>query len=297
MKKYLSVVLVAATLFAVVHGVTFYEACFSGTECQQGPDVIVTSTYNDYVDVNGITYTQSCDDAGMHLTTCNGSVCTTSLWSLQGCILWPGDGWCYESCDPTPFYVEAPTYTNIYYGSLGCNESNIQESSNYSTCGVNNLDNTGYWQSVYSDNYYYFINCIDPLCAYCDSAPFHSEPIDTCILGLLADGIGFEFAVPNIGYLASVSTPTPQACVSQVCGASEGCCPDSRMGQEVCFDLESYQCIGGIGGQYLCGLGEGVCGTFCFDASLYNCCNNTLQYYGGVANSICQYSWDPIYYP
>jgi len=68
----------------------------------------------------------------------------------------------------------------------------------------------------------------------------------------------------------STATPTPTStptCATLNC-AGYACCPDEVTGPVCIYQPSLYTCASG---KRLCGTGEGVCGTACYDASMYTC--------------------------
>lgn len=77
-------------------------------------------------------------------------------------------------------------------------------------------------------------------------------------------------------------------CATNPCLAGDSCCSDAYNGT-LCFENTYYECKSESMGTILCGKGLSVCGTECFDPTIYVCQNNAVLCPSGLSycNSGC----------
>jgi len=78
------------------------------------------------------------------------------------------------------------------------------------------------------------------------------------------------FAISTV--FALLHCASAQSCSSINC-AGYACCPDEVLGPVCIYQPSLYTCASGV---RLCGTGEGVCNTVCYDASMYYCNNGVI---------------------
>jgi len=77
---------------------------------------------------------------------------------------------------------------------------------------------------------------------------------------------------PTSAATTAAPTVAPTGCASIDCGGS-ACCDDEVLGPVCIYQPNLYTCASGV---RLCGAGEGVCNTVCYDESLYTCQNGVI---------------------
>jgi hypothetical protein len=65
------------------------------------------------------------------------------------------------------------------------------------------------------------------------------------------------------------------ACANFGCASTTSCCDDVTLGP-TCYYTTQHSCLTGSEGTVLCATGDGVCGTVCYNAATYQCCNNEI---------------------
>jgi len=154
----------------------------------------------------------------------------------------------------------------------------------------------------------YFAVSYAQTCATTDCGPYpccqdelrgpscYQSNLYTCASGVLLCPLGYGacnggcfdpsvyYCSNNVLYQLGSNGAPPTACgpIASGCGAGIQCCNDSLTGEQCVYQPNLYTCYQNI---RLCPKGDGVCGTACYDASLYVCVNGVITQIGATTGA------------